>query len=48
MVSNITSHNSEVLGVTINTSDSLIGSSSLDGQIFVHELGNDFGQKAKF
>jgi len=31
MVANITSHTSEVLGVSINSNDTLIGSSSLDG-----------------
>ena len=47
MVSTISSHSSEVLGVSINCHDNLIASSSLDGSIFVHDLGEDFSQKHK-
>jgi len=48
MAHNITSHSSEVLSVTVNNNDTLIGSSSLDGVICVHELGGEYAMKHKF
>lgn len=48
MAATITAHTSEVLGVSLNCSDSLVASSSLDGAIYVHGLGDDYSMKQKF
>ena len=48
MAQNIATHTSEVLSVTVNNNDQLIGSSSLDGMICIHELGNEYALKHKF